>query len=281
MKLSLCTITFRHHLVALEDVAVFARANDFHGIELWGAHARHLGQNPRRDAAWLADLGLSVPMISHYLPMDAPPDILVEQARDLFRLAGRWRTGKVRIFAGSTGSAEINPRQREDIATKLRELCRIAGEHGLLLLIETHPGTLADTLTSTLWLIEEVDHPALRINFDTLHVWEGGDEPRAARAALRAHIAHYHLKNVRSRADLGVFEPGNVYAASGRREGMVPLFDGVFDYAAFLDDLVEDASIEASLEWFGNDPFDVLRKDHRAILRLREARERAALPRAS
>ena len=39
MKVSLCTITFRHHLLSIEDIANWARCNGFQGIELWGAHA--------------------------------------------------------------------------------------------------------------------------------------------------------------------------------------------------------------------------------------------------
>ena len=71
MRVSLCTITFRHHLVSLGEIAAWAQSNDFQGIELWGAHARNLAQQPDRNAEWLDTYGLSVPMISDYLPIDA------------------------------------------------------------------------------------------------------------------------------------------------------------------------------------------------------------------
>lgn len=150
-------------------------------------------------------------------------------------------------------------------------MCAIAADHGLSLLAETHPNTLADCCGSTVRLIEAVDHPAFKINFDALHVWEAGDDPVLAHRALRSHICHYHLKNVRSRTDIHVFEPANVYAAAGRREGMAPLFDGKLNYVAFLDELFDRPEAEASLEWFGNDCFNVLNRDRRAIRRLSES----------
>ena len=265
MKISLCTITFRHHLVSLEDLAVWARANGFQGIELWGAHARNMAHDPSRNAAWLAGFGLSVPMLSDYLPLDGDADDLMRKTADLCRLAQRWRAGKIRTFAGGTGSRETSAARQAFIADRLRMICDYAAGYGLSLLVETHPGTLADSLSATRALIRAVDHPALRINFDVLHVWEGGDDPIRARRDLLPHIGHYHLKNIRSRADLTVFEPANVYAAAGRRDGMVPLFDGMVDYRAFLAELSDDPDAEASLEWFGNDCHETLRRDRLAI----------------
>jgi 3-dehydroshikimate dehydratase len=96
-------------------------------------------------------------------------------------------------------------------------------------------------------------------------MWEGGDDPVAARRALLPHIGHYHLKNIRARADLPVFDPSNVYAAAGRRDGMVPLLEGTIDYRPFLRELAAEPGAEASLEWFGDDCYDVLRRDRLAV----------------
>lgn len=271
MRIFLCTITFRHHLVSLDEIARFAKENEFQGIELWGIHARNAARPPRCVKArygeeWLAGHGLSVPMLSDYLPVEGVSVAeTAQEAADLCRLARHWGASKIRTFAGGRASAGMDGEERRGIASRLSEICRIAGDHGLRLLVETHPNTLADTLASTLRLIEEVNHPALGINFDTLHVWEGGDDPVEAHAALLPHIAHYHLKNVRAREDLAVFAPANVYAAAGRREGMTPLFGGIVDYEAFLAGLRSRPDAEASLEWFGPDGFDVVARDRRSL----------------
>lgn len=264
MRIALCTISFRHHLVSIGELARFARGHGFDGIELWGVHARNLG--PGDHAEWLAAYGLHVPMLSDYLPLDAPPKTLTERTAELARLAGSWGAPRLRTFAGTKGSADASAEERAHVAARLRMAAGQLADHGLRLVVETHPGTLADTADSLLDLLASVDHPNLRVNFDTLHVWEGGDDPLAAHARLSPHIDYYHLKNVRSRADLPVFEPANVYAAAGRRDGMTALFEGALDYGAFLKTLPPQA--EASLEWFGDASFSVLPAD---LFRVRSA----------
>ncbi|OBZ95051.1 3-dehydroshikimate dehydratase [Pararhizobium polonicum] len=275
MKVSLCTITFRHHLISLGEIAAWAQSNDFQGIELWGAHARNLAQQPDRNAEWLDSYGLSVPMISDYLPVNADPETLRRKTVDLCRLARRWRAKKIRTFAGNRGSLATSTEDRRLIVERLRDICAITESYGIHLLAETHPETLADTATSTMRLIEEVNHPSFAINFDTLHVWEGGDDPVAVHRTMKPHIRHYHLKNIRDRSDLSVFEPANVYAAAGRRDGMTPLFEGTVDYGRFLGEISGDPQIDASLEWFGGDCLDILRRDRRQVRQVIEGREPA------
>jgi 3-dehydroshikimate dehydratase len=267
MRISLCTISFRHHLIALGDLARWARANDFDGIEIWGAHARNLALEKGRDWHWLAGQGLFVPMISDYLPLHEP-QMLREQTLILARIAERWGAGKIRTFAGKTSSLETTAEERRATFASLRAACEILDGHGLKLMVETHPNTLADSLASTCDLIEAADHPALGINFDVLHLWEAGDDVISARAVLRSKIGHYHLKNVSDRALLPVFAPANVYNAAGPREGIVPLFEGALDYRPFFAELADDQGCEASLEWFGPDPFAALRHDRREIRRM-------------
>lgn len=264
MRIALCTISFRHHLVSVGELARFARGHGFDGIELWGVHARNLG--PGDHAEWLAAYGLRVPMLSDYLPLDAAPSTLTERTAELAGLARSWGAPRLRTFAGTKASATTAPEERAHVAQRLRMAAGQLADQGLRLVVETHPGTLADTTDSLLDLLDAVDHPNLRVNFDTLHVWEGGDDPLAAHARLGPHIDYYHLKNVRSRADLSVFEPANVYAAAGRREGMTALFDGALDYGTFLKTLPPQA--EGSLEWFGEASFSVLPTD---LFRVRAA----------
>ncbi len=260
MKLSLCTISFRHQLIDLKDIAFWARDTGFHGIELWGVHARNQLPLAIHNAQWMAAQGLSVPMISDYLPLH-DQSTLRRLTLNLCQQAKNWGAWKLRTFAGQIASADATAEDRRTVAAGLREACKMAEDHGLKLLIETHPGTLADTLASTCDLLDAVDHPALAVNFDVLHVWEGGDDPIKARRTLAPFIAHYHLKNISRREDLGIFAPANVYAASGRRDAMVSLFSGAYDYAPILQDLVRDTHCEASLEWFGDAVFQTLRSD--------------------
>ncbi|WP_282103154.1 MULTISPECIES: DUF6005 family protein [unclassified Leisingera] len=62
MKISLCTISFRHQLIGLKDIAYWARDNGFKGIELWAIHARNQSPLAIHNAQWMAAQGLSVPL---------------------------------------------------------------------------------------------------------------------------------------------------------------------------------------------------------------------------
>lgn len=261
MNLSICTISFRHQLISIDQLALWASTHHFQGIELWGIHAQNLISQPEYDARWLSSFGLEVSMLSDYLSLDGPIEPMLAKARSLSMLARHWNTNKIRTFAGHRGSAEITSKERSHLVGRLRLLCDLLYPQGLYLLVETHPNTLADTAESTKMLLSEVDHPGLRINFDVLHLWESGDDPIAALAELRPAIGHFHLKNISSRELLDVFAPPNVYAAAGQREGMVPLFEGAFNYREFLGHIVMEPEVDASLEWFGNNVKQVLNQD--------------------
>lgn len=265
LNLSVCTISFRHQLIALSDIATWAQKHGFTGIELWGAHAINLEPEDQFDAAWLGSLGLEVPMISDYLPLEGAEIRALRHLERLCRLANRWEAPKLRTFAGNRGSAVVTREERKVWVARLRNLASLAAAHGVQLVVETHPNTLADTLASTCQLLEEVDHPAMGINFDVLHVWEAGDDPLESLRVLESQVCHFHLKNIDKRENLGVFAPANVYAAAGSRDGMVPLLEGAFDYRTFLQSLGFMGQQDASLEWFGPDVKNVLARDCRDI----------------
>lgn len=269
MDISLCTITFRHELVSLPELIRWASENEFDGIELWGVHALKLGDSVSHCEALARANGVRFSMLSDYFLLRGDEDRIMCRAMSLYRIANRLGVKKVRTFAGGQASHELDATSRKDAAYRLKRLCDAARDRGLSLLVETHPGTLADTMESTERLLEEVDHPALKINFDVLHVWESGADPIAAYDRLRSRISHLHLKNIRSRADLGVFAPANVYAASGVRDGMTPLFEGAYDYEAFFRECGRDGLPEASLEWFGDDARAVLSGDLERLARYR------------
>lgn len=271
MKLSLCTISFRHHLQSIDQIAHYAQKNGFQGIEIWGVHAKNLAEDIHYGSEWLSSYNLETTMLSDYLPLDAPLPVLMTEMQRLCALAHRWGTKKIRTFAGTKGSADISRLERIELVSRMKMLCKMAEAEGQMLLVETHPNTLTDNPSSTLQLIEETDHSALRVNFDVLHIWESGVDPIFALKQLRPYISHFHFKNIQSRSQLGVFAPNNVYAAAGSREGMVSLFEGAVDYRMFLREASNLMEMDASLEWFGPNVKDILTKDSKEIMRVLQA----------
>ncbi len=270
MQLALCTISYRHHLRSFDELVRFAAANEFEAMDVWGVHAKHLQE---ADLALLQKNGVHVSMVSHYLSFDAPLSVLLEQTKALSRLAQRLGTRRIRIFAGHKASHQLTEAERARLVYQLSGVCKVLDQAKQLVLLEIHPNTAADTIESTERLLHEVNHPACRVNFDVLHVVESGADPVAAYRRLEPVIEHLHLKTVARADQFDVFEPANVYAASGSRDGMVPLFDGIVDYDRFFEELKSALVAKtASLEWFGEHPDERLATDGRLV------RQRLARP---
>lgn len=275
MNLSVCTISFRHQLISIEQIATWAQANHFQGIELWGAHAKNLAEQPQFNHNWLSGFNLHTSMLSDYLPLLASEQELYQQVQLLCRLAKHWGAKKIRTFAGQKASVDTSSAERKILTQRLHNICTWLDDHGLTLIIETHPNTFADTVESTQQLFNEVAKDNLKLNFDVLHIWESKANVLDALEVLRSKINHFHLKNVSSEKFLSVFSPPNVYAASGSREGMIPLFEGKVDYREFIKHLhthndPQLAEIDASLEWFGNQSKQTLRHDRYLIQQLKQ-----------
>ncbi|TJW87243.1 MAG: sugar phosphate isomerase/epimerase, partial [Mesorhizobium sp.] len=58
-----------------------------------------------------------------------------------------------------------------------------------------------------------------------------------------------------------------------KRAGMTALFDGAVDYLQFFDELFGREEVDASLEWFGGDCFNILANDARNMRLLQADRE--------
>ncbi|MBK5487463.1 sugar phosphate isomerase/epimerase [Bacillus sp. TH17] len=270
MKYSLCTISFRHQLISFTDIVQFAYENGFEGIELWGTHAQNLYMQERetteREIDYLKDKNLEVTMISDYLDISLLADFqkTMEKCEQLVTLANWFNTNKIRTFAGQKGSEDFSEQERKEYVERIRMICDLFAPHNMYILLETHPNTLTDTFPSTLKLLEEVNHPYLKINLDFLHIWESGADPVDSFHRLKPWIQHYHFKNISSAEYLHVFEPNNVYAAAGSRVGMVPLFEGIVNYDEIIRE-VRDTDHFASLEWFGHNAKDILKEEMKVL----------------
>lgn len=268
MKVSLCTISFRHQLISFADIVEYAIAEQFAGIELWGAHA-HALYNGADEQLWttiqkMRQHGIDFTMLSDYFDLYSDETAKVAKTIELCQVFGITR---VRTFAGQTASKRCNEQERAHMVERLRALCEQFAPYDIDVLIETHPNTLADTLPSTLQLLEEVNHPTLKVNFDVLHLWETGVDPLVAWAQLKPFVRHFHLKNISQLEHVRVFEPNNVYAAAGSREGMVSLFAGAIAYEDILRGIGE-TPYYASLEWFGANPLHMLAHDRKQLTQI-------------
>jgi L-ribulose-5-phosphate 3-epimerase len=104
----------------------------------------------------------------------------------------------MRLVIGSGG--EATEEDRAALIATLRELGDDAAARDLTICLETHPGITVNA-AQMLRTMQEVDHPAVKLNFDTgniLYYNEGADVVAELRA-VAPYIGHVHLKDSRGR----------------------------------------------------------------------------------
>jgi sugar phosphate isomerase/epimerase len=70
---------------------------------------------------------------------------------------------RLRLWAGTRGSADTDPDTRRQWVEEARRLAGEAADRGLTISFEYHPGTLTDRAASARRLMEEVNHPAAHL----------------------------------------------------------------------------------------------------------------------
>jgi sugar phosphate isomerase/epimerase len=228
MKLGLFTPVFGK-LNAGEMLAKVKALGRIEALELgtggWPGHdhldIEQLAANPRGAEEYrrmLADAGLTISALScHGNPLH--PDRATAQAYDeVFRktvcLAKRLEVPVVVTFSGCPGDSEdakhpnwvttpwppeflevLDWQWEQKAIPYWTEAARFAGDHGVKVALEAHPGFVVYNV-ETMLKLRAAAGPNLGINFDPSHFfWQGVDVPAAIRA-LGDAIFHVHAKDV-------------------------------------------------------------------------------------
>lgn len=108
---------------------------------------------------------------------------------------------------------------RNRLADETGLLVQYAAERGVTIAMEPHVGCCLCTIERTLWLLEQIPSPFLKLNFDISHFDVAGVSTQESVAALGPHTIHTHVKDQRGRVpDFEFLIPG----------------EGTFDYVEYL-----------------------------------------------
>lgn len=117
------------------------------------------------------------------------------------------------------GKPEQWDTQKNFLAERIGELVNYAAERGVTIAMEPHIGAIIDTPAKVLELLEIVNSPYLKVNFDISHFDIVGMPTEETVTALAAVSAHTHVKDQRGIApDFEFLIPG----------------EGTFDYVGYL-----------------------------------------------
>lgn len=158
MRAGLCSVTFRQ--LAPDDVIDAAVGAGLESIE-WGAGTdEHVTPGDSAAAASLGertrDAGLAVASLGGYFR--CRNDESIEPLLDSAVAIGAPR---VRVWAGTVGSADVDDAERARIADRLTDAADRAAAQGIELALEYHGRTLTDTAESARALLQTVAHPNL------------------------------------------------------------------------------------------------------------------------
>jgi sugar phosphate isomerase/epimerase len=194
------------------DVAALLRRHGVHAVDLVASKyfadaAAATDAQVRAIRAWWADHGLEVTGMQALLFGTTGLALFGEaSARDamLRHLAHVCRIGgglgaRALVFGsprnrdrGALGDAEV-----EAIADPFfRALGDIAADHGVVVCLEPNPphygGTFMTTSAETRTVVARIDHPAIRMQFDTGALTISGEAPGTVLAEAAPWIAHVH-----------------------------------------------------------------------------------------
>ncbi len=126
-------------------------------------------------------------------------DIRTIEGRDLterrIRFAARWFEVPICV----TGAGQpTDAAERKTIVTNLRHLGDVAAESGITLALETHKGPTQNA-DAMLALMSDVDHPNVRLNFDTGNIayYNQGVDPCDELERVKHLVRNVHIKDNR------------------------------------------------------------------------------------
>lgn len=220
MKTGLCTIAFRDR--PLEAVLDLAARAGFDGVEPWGK-PDHTPATYDRDynlrvAEAVRGRGLEVSQFGSYA--NPTSDRFEREMEDALRTARDLGTDKIRVWAGRTGSAEADEAQWGTVISGHRTFSDRAADLGIALVVEVHRGYLTDTAEGNLRLVEGVNRPNFRLNFQP----------------MSSHSAERVLGEARKMAPYVTTVHAQNYLQAGQNRRAL-ISEGAVDYVAVVAEL--------------------------------------------
>jgi L-ribulose-5-phosphate 3-epimerase len=119
----------------------------------------------------------------------------VELTERRIRFARKWFGVEVVV---SGAGQPVNPAERKLVIEHLRRIGTTAGDLGVTIALETHKGPTQNA-AAMLDLMTDLDHPSIRLNFDTGNIayYNAGLDPADELEAVKGLVRNVHVKDNR------------------------------------------------------------------------------------
>jgi len=151
------------------------------------------------------------------------------------------------LACGFGGRADDWDTIKEQMAELLADYAQVAEEEDFIFAGEAHSGAAVDRSERIVWLLDEVDHPRVRLHFDIVHLFLAGEPIDECVRTLVLYTAHTHIMDARRHPD-------------GSRD-LLLLGDGDLDTVTYLRAMAEAGwddfiTLEVSTLIWGRDDYD-------------------------
>ena len=155
------------------------------------------------------------------------------------------------------------------IVDRVGETVRLSAERNVVVALEPHSGNAINTPDKMLWLLDQIDSPFCRVNFDISHFNVIGIPIAESVAAMAPYTVHTHIKD-----ESGHF-PDHQFLIPG---------EGEFDYVTYLGEMHKHGytghvSPEISLMVQRRPSYDPVQAMEQTYRVVSEAFERSGVPR--
>ena len=236
--------------VPIETSVAHCAALGFDGLELtvipgWMTDAATLDTAARRRIRGLYDdHGIALCGLSGNVPLF--DGSLVEQTATMARFRGyldlaaelqRPDDAPLIVTTTSGGAPRDWAASANRLVDKLGALAAHAHHAGVAIGIEPHVGTALHRPEQALWVVEQVNSPALTIHFDISHFNVQGMDMDAVVAQLAPRSRHTHVKDERGIA------PNHEFLIPGEGEMDYPRYLRAMDAAGYTGHIVVEISL--------------------------------------
>jgi len=221
VKAGICSIIWKERM-DIFDVVVAAVRVGAEGIEVWGQpphipDAADLDHVAKIREAMEAN-GLAAPQYGSYV--SAGKAGFIAEIKQELAITAELGAVACRLWAGPGDSEVLDADQWAATMADLKEACAMAADMSVLITLERHSGTANNTIWGCQRVIDEVDSPALKINYQVANTCT--DTITEEIRILGPHILNCHATNSRQTTEARV---------------MTRLADGDIDWAGLIENL--------------------------------------------
>lgn len=179
----------------------------------------------RRIPGLLKNHGLTLSAVNYYTALLEPDPTVwaghLAAIQETIDLAVEWAQGDEPpvVISGVGGQPGELPARMAEVIDRAGALGEYAARRGVVVALEPHIGAAIETPDLMAEVLDQINSPAIRVNFDISHFNVMGIPITESVAKMLPYTAHTHIKDERGRT------PNYEYVVPG---------EGEFDYVAYL-----------------------------------------------